>query len=56
MGRKINDRSAHKRAKESPLERATREYYASATPEAIKEENEIAEAFQQTANEINFDE
>jgi hypothetical protein len=56
MSRKINDGSVEKKTKESPLELATREYYDNATPEAIREENDIAQAFQQTADEINFDE
>lgn len=37
------------------LERATAEYYASASQEAIDEENNLATAFSATAGEIDID-
>jgi hypothetical protein len=42
--------------KETPVERATREYYENASDEVIAEENEIAEFLQAAAAEIIFDE
>jgi hypothetical protein len=37
------------------LERATAEYYANASQEAIDEENDLATAFSATAGEIDID-
>jgi hypothetical protein len=42
--------------KETALERATREYYDSMTPEEAAEENELAEAFSRYSDEIDVDE
>jgi hypothetical protein len=45
-------RRAENRAR---LERMMEAYYENASPEAIAEENEIAEAFSKSAHEINVD-
>jgi hypothetical protein len=42
--------------KETPVERATREYYENASDEVIAEENELAEFLQGAAAEVNFEE